>query len=85
MMAATVLDTDEVVKLDPRYVQLVATLTKSTPDSYEELYVPMKPCTDTQFAKFYQVERSSEAQVQRLKAAKQFHCYDLEDEFDLYG
>ena len=46
MMAVSVERHQKGARMDPRYVQFVATLITSTADSFEEIYVPMKPCTD---------------------------------------
>ena len=40
-------------RMDPRYIQFVATLISKNEESFLERYVPMKPCTDEQFDKFY--------------------------------
>ena len=46
MMAVSVERHKKGARMDPRYVQWVATLITSTPDSFTEIYVPMKPCTE---------------------------------------
>ena len=46
MMAVSVERHQKGTLMDPRYVQWVATLITSSPDSFDEIYVPMKPCTD---------------------------------------
>ena len=86
MMAVTVERYDGSSAMDPRYIQPIATLVRSMPDSYEEFITPMKPCTDTQLAKLYPAESAIvEARLQSLKAAKLLYCYEFEDGLDLYG
>ena len=46
MMAVSAERHQKGARMDPRYVQWVVTLIKSTPDSFESIYVPMQPCTD---------------------------------------
>ena len=41
MFAVSVEHYKDGIKMDPRYVKWVATLISSTPDSYEEIYMPM--------------------------------------------
>ena len=71
---------------DPRYIQWVAVIAISTPDSYEEVFHPMYPCTDAQFAKLDSVDSKNEAKVQKLKADNNFYCFDWGTSgVDLYG
>ena len=46
MMAVSAERHQKGARMDPRYVQWVVTLIKSTPDVFESIYIPMQPCTD---------------------------------------
>ena len=76
------------VKVDPRYIQFMATFVEYIPEEQKEMQVnyPMHICTEADFAKFHEPEIGQRSKITRLKNDNAWYCVDLESTIaELYG
>ena len=57
-------------------MQFVATYMTNSEDGYTEDHFPMKPCTDEEFAKFWEFESAQEDKIRNLKEHDLLYCFD---------
>ena len=72
-------------KSDHTYIKWFARTMTSTNGVISSRIIPMHPCTDEDFAKFYPPKKSSEAVVKKYKAAGGLFCLDSLEGIELYG
>ena len=85
-VALIIADTGEAMN-DPRYIKWVAKYRENRDGVNKvEKIIPMHPCSQKEFEKFYQVEPSSTNLVEKLRASDGLYCINYEaHDFVLYG
>ena len=85
-VALIIADTGEALN-DPRYIKWVAKYRENRDGvNVVEKIIPMHPCSEKEYEKFYEVEPSNANLFEKLRSSSGFYCFDTEAyDFLLYG
>lgn len=70
---------NEGIKNDPKFVKWFAEYVTFSNGTYEYTEIPMYPCTEDDYARFYEVNKASSALAKQLKDERAFMCLNWRD------